>query len=83
MPSYTSSNAAPAEGAATITPSDSTNFTVICRAVYVGSAGNINGVLRDGSVVTFLNVPSGSILPVGFSRINATNTTATNLLALY
>jgi hypothetical protein len=73
----------PAEDASAVTPSDSTNLTNAARALYVGTAGNIALVTVGGNVITFVNVQSGTILPVRTTRVNATNTTATNIVALY
>lgn len=78
---YVSTAGDPATSAATITPHDSTNLTAACDAVYVGVTGNITGVMRDGGVQLFENVPVG-IFPIGFIRINATGTTATKMVAL-
>lgn len=83
MPVFTSSNSTPAEDAAIVTPSDSTDLAVGCRAIYVGGAGDVTGITRGNSTVTFKNLPAGSVLPVGFRRILATGTTATFLLGLY
>ena len=76
-------NTAPAEGAAAVTPNDSTDLTTLSRALYVGSGGSIAVVVADGSTVTFVGVLSGSVLPVRVSRVLATGTTATNIVALY
>ena len=73
----------PAEDASAVTTSDSTNLTNTARALYVGTAGNIALVTVGGNVITFTNVQSGTILPVRTTRVNATNTTATNIVALY
>ena len=51
-------------------------------ALYVGTGGNVVLTLQSGSDATFTNLASGQILPVKFSAIKATNTTATNMLAL-
>lgn len=68
--------------AVAVTPSDATNFTDgECRALYVGVTGDVVGVV-NGSAVTFTAVPVG-ILPVRFTRINSTNTTASSMVALY
>ena len=71
-----------AEGAAAVTPSDSTELGP-CKALYVGSAGG-NVVVqmpgRDVSI-TFTAVPIG-ILPVSARRVMAA-TTSTNIVALY
>ena len=73
----------PAEDAGAVTPSDSTNLTSIARSLYVGTAGNVTLLTVGQNVVTFSNVQSGSILPVRTIRVNATSTTATNIVALY
>lgn len=66
-----------------ISPSDTVDLPDGVRGVYVGGPGNIAIVGLDGAVVTFTGVLVGSILPVQARRINVTNTTATNLVALY
>lgn len=67
-----------------ITPHDTTSFTDgICRAIYVGGAGAVVAVRKDGTAVTFAAAVAGSVLPVRAIRVNATSTTATNLVALY
>lgn len=69
--------------AVVVVPSDSVNFARgVCQAIYVGVSGNIVVVLEDGSVATLLSVPIG-LLPVRAARVNATSTTATNMVALY
>ena len=82
-PSLYAANAAPAEIAVAITTSDVTDFVDgPCRAIYTGSGGTIVAVVA-GTAVTFTNTPGGGILPIRASRINATNTLATGLIALY
>lgn len=73
----------PAEDASAVTPSDSTDLTNPARALYIGTAGNVTLVTIGGSVITFSNVQSGSVLPVRTTRVNSTSTTATNIVALY
>lgn len=51
--------------------------------LYVGSAGNVAITTVGGDVVTFNNVPTGSILPIQVRRLMSTGTTATNLMALW
>lgn len=72
----------PVTRAFVITPHDSTNFTRATRGIYVGGAGNVVVVFDDGSTATFLSVPAGLILPVRATRVNATDTTATNMVGL-
>lgn len=66
----------------TITPSDTADLAAPCWAIYVGGAGAIKLKTLRGTVVTLTDVPVG-VLPVGASRIYATGTTATALLAVY
>lgn len=67
-----------------ITPSDTVNFTKgVSRAIWVGTGGNIVGVTASGTTTTLTNVPSGFMLTGQYTRINSTNTTASNLVALY
>lgn len=77
----------PYNAAADITTSDATDFALnatrgMPRAIYVGGAGIVAAVFQDGTVVNFTCV-AGQVLPVRVKRINATNTTATLLRALY
>lgn len=56
---------------------------ILTAAVYVGGAGNVVAVQNDGSTATFTAAVLGQFLPIGARRINATNTTATLLVACY
>ena len=40
-------------------------------------------VHEDGSIVTYPSVPSGFVLPVHATRVNATNTTASGIVAMF
>ena len=73
----------PAQYAAAVTPSDSANLSSIARALYVGTSGNVAAVMPDDSVVTFSGVQAGQVLPVRVKRVNSTNTTASNIVALF
>jgi hypothetical protein len=70
-----------------VTPSDSVNIAgtgvpVTFRGLYVGVAGNVAVVPSDGgTVVTLVGVAAGVVHPISFIRINATNTTATSIVA--
>ena len=66
-----------------ITPADATDLPLQgCRAIYVGVTGNISVVDLTGATTVFPNVAVG-VLPVQAKGINATLTTATDLIALY
>lgn len=72
----------PAGNHASITPSDSVDFTHPCRGIYIGVTGDIVAVV-NGTAQTYKNAQQGTILPIEATRVNNTNTTATNLLALW
>lgn len=74
---------ASARMAIAVTPDNSTEFNDVCRALYIGVGGDAVILLADGSAQTFKNLQSGQVLPVQARRVNSTNTTATNILALY
>lgn len=65
-----------------ITPSNSVDFTTDAAAIYVGVTGNIVLETTKGTVLTFVGVPAGAILPIDTRRVNVTGTTATNLIGL-
>jgi hypothetical protein len=53
------------------------------QALYVGVGGDVVVTLAtSGSDFTFKNLASGQLLPVQFTHVKATNTTATNMIAL-
>jgi hypothetical protein len=66
-----------------ITPSDTVVFTKPCEAIYVGGAGAVVVLTPGGTTLTFAAVPVGTVLYVKANRVNSTNTTATNLVALF
>lgn len=80
--SFSGGLSSPAVGAAAVTPNDSTGIDVT-RSLYVGTAGNVAVEMKDGTEVTFTNVQDGSLLPLRVSKVKSTNTTATNIIALY
>ena len=79
---HSSTLTSPALNGAPITASDSVDLSNTTRAVYVGGAGDVVAVL-NGTAVTFTGVAAGTFLPIRATRINSTNTTATNLVALW
>jgi len=79
---FQSSNQSAAVGLRAIVPSDTVDVATRFRAIYVGGAGNISVKGGDGTVVSLVGVPVGSVLNVEVLRVNATGTTATNLVGL-
>lgn len=73
---------APAQDAFAITPSNSANFNIAARAIYVGVGGDITLVTPANNVVLFVAVPQGTVLPVTCIRINSTGTSASSLVGL-
>ena len=75
--------------AQSITKSDTVDIPMVGQAapvdaIYVGGAGNFVAVFQNDTTATFVGALAGTILEIGgIKRINSTNTTATNLLALY
>ncbi len=67
---------------AAVTPHDSTNFTELPKAIYVGVAGNVVAVGLDDVTATFA-ANAGQVIPIRPKRINSTSTTATGIIALY
>ena len=66
-----------------VTPSDSTNITSPCRALYVGTGGDLNVLPLDNAApVMMYNVPTGATLYFSAVRVYSTNTTASNIVAL-
>lgn len=70
----------PGKDAEVIVPSDTVNQGPF-RMLYVGVAGNVTLVTLGGNTVLFKAVPVG-LLRVGFSRVNATGTAATDMVGL-
>lgn len=54
-----------------------------CRALYVGTGGDISIDDLTGETVVLVGVLAGSVLPVQTELVNASGTTATNIVALF
>lgn len=65
-----------------ITPNDTTNLTKTARMLYVGGAGDISLVTPAGTTLVFKSVAVGFFY-VPVAKVNATGTTATNLIGMY
>ena len=76
------SREAPASNAAQVTPSDSVDLTYVSRAVFIGAAGTLSVEMHGGGTVSF-DAYAGMILPIRATRVNATGTTATGIVALW
>lgn len=68
--------------AAAVTPDDVATLDAPA-VIYIGGAGNVAVVTTYGSEVTFVGLSAGDILPVIVKRVNDTDTTATNIVAIW
>jgi hypothetical protein len=74
--------------AVAVTPHDANDLDRNAQSLYVGGLGNVSVhmVRQDDPdlpiAVTFLAVPAGTVLPISVSRVLATGTTASNIIAL-
>jgi hypothetical protein len=72
-----------------VTPSDTANIFYANAGdnsgcvLYVGTGGNVRVLTVGGDDVVFTNVQDGSFLPIQVLRVFATNTTASNIVALW
>jgi hypothetical protein len=78
---------APAYRAFAVTKSDTTTFDGVGsnetppRSLYVGGAGDVVVTMFSGDLVTFADVPAGTILPVCVKKVMDA-TTATDIVGL-
>lgn len=72
----------PAIDAFTVTPDDAADLPTVARGLYVGASGDVSLVTLAGTTVLFRAVPAGAVLPCSATRVRATGTTATHLVAL-
>ena len=77
-------------GAFAVTTSNTTNFSnpsntaqPITAVIYVGGAGNVQVQTAQNETVLFSGLNAGTVLPLQVVRVWTTNTTATNLVAIY
>lgn len=72
----------PASAAAAITPDDVADLAHATRALYVGQGGALAVRMLSGDEVTLAEVQTGMIYPLRVTRVLATGTTASGLVAL-
>lgn len=75
--------ATPARRAFAITPSNSADLTEVTRSLYIGAGGDL-AVILDGDTVavTFVAVPTGTVLPIRAKLVKSTGTTAASIVGL-
>jgi hypothetical protein len=69
--------------AAAVTPNDNTDLTTPAKALFVGSVGNVTVITTNGQTVQFGNVPSGTMVQIGCTRVKAGGTSASNIVAMW
>lgn len=79
----------PYTAAVAITKSDTVNLGHVTRAIYIGVAGDVAAILVDnagdgttGTPIVFKAMPVG-IHRLRLTRVNSTNTAATDMVALW
>lgn len=78
---HASSLESPASHIQAVTPHDQENLAFISRALAVGGEGLVKVTTLSGSVGTIFVAP-GAPFPIRVSRVWATGTTATQIVAL-
>jgi hypothetical protein len=73
----------PASRAAAITPDDGIDLDAATRSIWVGGAGDVAVITAGGDTVTIPGALAGTWIPVRATRVLATGTTATGLVALW
>ena len=73
----------PCDNAATITPNNDVDLAYVSRGIWVGGAGTINVTLAGGQTVLFTGILAGTLLPLRVTRVLASSTSATNLVAIW
>jgi hypothetical protein len=63
-----------------VTPDDTTNIVTSPRRLFIGSGGDINVTDQEGVSLIYKNVPSGYALDIVVKRVNATDTTAGDII---
>ena len=70
-----------------VTPSDTVDITGASAntpaTLFVGTGGDLEVITLGGSTLTLKNIPDGSFLPIQVTRVKATSTTATDIVALF
>jgi len=77
-----------ARKAESVTPSDTEEITLQNTTnrgcvLYIGTGGNLKVKTSNGDEVVFANISNGSFLPVQVIQVFATDTTASDIIALW
>jgi hypothetical protein len=70
--------------ATAVTPHDTNDLAGgLTKGIYIGGSGDLKVTFENGSSATFTALSAGVIHPIAAKKIQATGTTATNILAVY
>lgn len=69
------------QGSFAVTPHNSNNFARRARTLFVGTAGTVALVNPDGTVTSW-PCPANFFIPTESIRVNATGTTASNIIGV-
>lgn len=72
-----------ARDAAVITPNDTTELDPWPRNLRIGGGGTLAVTTIRGVDITFTNIQDGELLPLAVSKVKATTTDCTNIVAFY
>jgi len=78
---YASNLESPLTGLVEITPNDAVDLATVSRAITVAAAGTVEVTMLDGSVGS-VYIAAGIPFPIRVTRVWATGTTATGIVAL-
>lgn len=73
----------PASNVQEVTPDDVTDLDYVTRGLWIGVAGSVYITAANGAEALIQGIPAGTILPIRVSRVHATGTTATGIVALW
>lgn len=79
---YSPSLQSPVTHGIAVTPDDATDLTQLTRALYIGTGGDVQVTLANGSAVTFVNMVQGWH-PMRIVRVWATGTTADHMVGCW
>lgn len=73
----------PGNNAIAVTPNNSADLSTHARGLYIGVAGDVKVTTAGGDSVVLKGAVAGSVIPVRVSRVWASQTTASSIVALY
>lgn len=73
----------PISNGASVTPNDSDELEYVTRAIWIGGAGNLSVVTANGDTIVLKGVVAGSLIPIRVVKVLASETTASDIVALW